>query len=152
MVNKKIRKSATMTDVVLALILVIGIFTGMFLWLNKNVEDSGITMDEKYIEAFNQLNGSTQTGLYNNIQNLKDAINNIGEADSTWQVAWNGFKALGETLKLPINFLSSTLEAMNITFVSIDFIPEWAKTLIGMAITIFIVLLLLSILKGDPRL
>ena len=150
---KTIRKSAvTMTDVVLSLILVIGIFTGLFIWLNKNVADSGAVMDSKYTEAFNQMNGSTQSGLYSNINSLKDAINNIGEADSTWQVAWNGFRALGETLKLPINFLTTALESMNITFVALDFIPEWAKALIGMAITIFIVLLLLSILKGDPRL
>jgi hypothetical protein len=152
MAYQKIRKSATMTDIVLSLILLIGMFTGMFLWLNSNIEDSGVTMDAKYTDAFNQLNGSTQTGLYNNINSIKNAIENIGEADSTWQVAWNGFKALGETLKLPISFLSSAIGAMNIGFISLDFIPEWVKALAGMAITVFIVFILLSILKGDPKL
>jgi hypothetical protein len=152
MAYKKIRKSATMTGIVLSLILLLGIFTGMFLWLNKNVTDSGITMDAKYTEAFGKLNGTTQTGLYDNINDIKNAIENIGEADSTWQVAWNGFKALGETLKLPISFLTTALSAMNITFISLDFVPKWVKTLSEMAITIFIVFILLSILKGDPKL
>lgn len=152
MVNKTIRKSSSMTGVVLSVILLIGIFTGMFLWLNANVNDSGVTMDSKYTDAYTRLNTSTRTGLYKNINEIKESIQNIGEADSTWQVAWNGFKALGETMKLPISFLGSTLEAMNITFISLDFIPEWAKALIGMAITIFIVFILLSILKGDAKL
>ena len=150
MANKKIKSAVTLTEVVLGLILFIGIFTGMFLYLNKNMTDSGYTMDTKYTDAYTKLNG-TRNNLDTNIIKIKSAFANTTEADSTWQVAWNGFKGIGETLKLPITFLSTALETMNISFISLDYVPEWAQTLIGMAITVLILFLVIALLKGEQR-
>ena len=148
--NKKIKSAVTLTEVVIGLILFIGIFTGMFLYLNKNMTDSGYTIDPKYTDAYNKMN-ETRVDLEDNVQAIKESFENIGEADSTWQVAWNGFKGIGETLKLPINFLDTTLQATNISFISLDFVPEWAKALIGLGITVLIVFLILALLKGEQR-
>ena len=148
---KKVKKSATtLTELVFGLIVFIGVFTGLFLWLNYNITDSGSTMDGRYSEAYNQLN-ITSSNINENVNDIKNSFEKISEADSSWQVAWNGFKALGETLKLPINFLDSALQAMNITFVSLDYIPEWTKVMIGAMITALIVFLVLALLKGEQR-
>jgi hypothetical protein len=148
---KKIKKSTVnLTSFVFGLILFLGIFTGMFLWLNKNVNDSGNTIDDKYTNAYNQLN-STQSELDDNIESIKESFTNIGEADNTWQVAWNGFKALGETMKLPINFIDTVLQELHITFIALDYVPEWFKTLAGMAITALVVFLVLALLKGESN-
>ena len=150
-INSRIKKPATLTGVVFGLIFVIGIFTGMFLWLSHNTSNSGVNLDSKYTEAFNQLNGSTQAKLSNNINDIKDSFNNIKEADSTWQVAWNSLLGLSSTLKLPINFMATALEAMNISMVGIDYVPEWFKVLAGIGITALILFIVIAILKGEAK-
>jgi predicted PurR-regulated permease PerM len=152
MAYKKIRKSATMTDVVFALILMIAIITGMFLWLNSNVQSSGNVIDEKYSDAFNELNGTIQSGLSDNINEIKDSIENIQESDNTFAIVWNGFKALGSTLKLPISFLTSAVASINVVFSFADFLPNWVQTLLTMGVIALIVFIVLGILKGDPKL
>ena len=151
MVIKKIKKSSiNLTDFVIMLIMFIGMFTGLFLWLNYNVIDSGQQVDEKYTETYNQFN-VTRSEIDDNVNAIKDSFKEIGEADSSWQVAWNGFKALGETMKLPINFITQALQSLDLTFIAIDYIPEWAKLMFGSILTVFIVLLILALLKGEQR-
>ena len=119
--------------------------------LNKNAVETSHTLDTKYSQAFNELNGSMTTRLDDNVQEIKTALDNIGEADSTWQVAWNGFKALGSTLKLPISLLTTSMGVVEAGMTPLDYIPTWVKTLSIVGITALIVFLILSLLKGENK-
>ena len=152
MVCAKIKNSvSTVTDLVLVLILVIGVFTGCFVWLQKNADDSGVTIDSKYNDTYTKL-VEVRDDIDTKSQSIKTSVDNIGEAESTYQVAWNGLKGLGNAITLPIAFTSIAVNTYGAISSSIDVIPDWAKTLIFIGIVIFVVLLVLSTLKGDPRL
>ena len=151
MVNQKIKKpSTTLTGLVLSLIIVIALFSGLYLWMKWNVEDAGNTVDTKYSEAYANLS-ETSTSLQENVDAIKTNVQNIKEADSTWQVAWNGLKGLGNTMKLPINFITTGLEISNIMDYQLDYIPAWLKALVIAGIVIVVVLLIAANLKGEPR-
>lgn len=147
MVNKTIRKSADLTGLVLIIILVLGSFSAMFLYWQKNADDSGVTIDTKYNETYQNLSAA-QTDLDKNVQAIKDNYNNMTEAETAFQVAWNGLKGLGNTLKLPISFLSTALATYTAFDYSLDYIPTWIKTLVVIGITAFIIFLLLAVLRG----
>ena len=151
MVNQKIKKPATtITGLVLSLIIVIAIFSGLYLWMKWNVEESGEAVDTKYSQAYANLS-ETSTNLQENVDAIKTNVQAIKEADSTWQVAWNGLKGLGNTMKLPVNFITTGLETANIIDFQLDYIPAWLKILVTTGIIIVIVLLIAANLKGEPR-
>jgi hypothetical protein len=151
MVNKAIKKSsASLTGLVVILLLVIGMFYVGFSYLKTQTDASGIVIDTKYNETFTRLENS-QNNIDNNVQAIKANVGNISEATSIYAVAWNGLKGLGNTLKLPVTFISSTVETSQAIFISLDVIPKRIVVLITIGLIAFVVFLVLSILKGDPK-
>ncbi len=148
---KTVKKANTLTSLTMSLLLVIGLFTGMFLWWNYNAENSGITLDSKYNSTYGNITAAS-SDLTDNVDAIKNNLDNIKEAETTWQVAWNGLKGLGNTLKLPISFVSTSLATATSLEFSLDYIPAWARTLFFIGITALVVFLVLSLLKGDPKL
>lgn len=154
MVNKKImiKNSAqpfTLTTVVVTVLIVIALFQGTYFFIADNINASGGTVDSKYISSYQKLNTSS-TSLSSNVEEIKSNLQSIGEADNTFQVAWNGLKGLGNTLKLPISFLDTSLETFS-AFTGLGVIPSWAKILIEIGLIAALVFLILAILKGEPR-
>ena len=152
MVFKKIKKGAlTLTGLVVTIILVIGMFSAGFLYLNNQVKLSGITVDSKYNDTYNRLETS-QDNLDDNIHDIKTNVEGIKEAETTFQVAWNGLKGLGNTLKLPINFVSTAIDTASAMLIPLDVVPPKYKSLMMMGLIAAIVFLILAILKGEPKL
>ena len=148
---KTIKKAETLRSLTMTLILVIGIFTGMFLYWKDNMENIGVTIETKYNSTYGNLTSSQNT-LNKNVNDIKNNLDTIKEADNAFQVALNGFKGLGNTLKLPVSFVSTALGIFTGLTFSLDYIPSWVITLFFIGTTALIVFLVLSILKGDPRL
>lgn len=148
---KKIKANSTMTSVLMSLILVMAIFTGMYLWWENNATSSGYNLEGVYQDTYSNINKS-QSDLDNNIEAIKTSFNNIKEADNTFQVALNGMKVLGSTLKLPISFVDTTLQTYSYMEKPLDYIPTWVKVFSIMSLTILILFIVLSILKGDGKL
>ncbi len=148
---KTIKKANTLTSLVVTLLMVIGLFSGMFIWWNWNAQDSGVTLDAKYNSSYGNITAA-RNDLSDNVNAIKNNVDNIKEAETTWQVAWNGLKGIGNTLKLPISFVSTSLATYTGLEFALDYIPAWARTLFFIGITALVVFLVLSVLKGDPRL
>lgn len=147
-----VRKSAsTLIGLVVSIVFAMAFFTGMYLWWQVNADDVGLSIDSKYNETYARLDNASLT-LDDNIQDIKDGVTGIKEADNAWQVAWNGLKGLGNVLKLPVSFVSSAYDTVMALFIPLDFIPTWVKTLALITIIAGVVFLILSILKGDPNL
>ena len=152
MVNQKIKKSTgmTLTGMVIGLLIVMAIFYTGFSFLSDNASDAGITINSKYNETYGNLSAS-QDSLEENVNTIKDNLDNVSEADNTFQVAWNGLKGLGNVLKLPLRFVDNAVSTFDALIISLDIIPPKIKTLIFIGILVSIVLLILAILKGEPR-
>ena len=152
MANQKIRKSGnTLTSVVITVLLCIGIFFGTYLYVSENVRDAGFSLDSKYTNTYHNLNDSSER-LHGDIVKIKDNLQNVTEAENTWQVAWNGLKGLGNTIKLSLNFVATTLKTWTslLGFAS-EFIPGWALGLIFTALIGFLVFLVIKVMKGEPN-
>lgn len=144
---KKMRKQS-INSAVLTMILIIGVFFGMFIWFNQNVQDASLTVDSKYNETYTRLQ-TVQDDIDTNVNSIKTNLDDIKEADNSFQVAWNGLKGLGNTLKLPVTFISNAYELAAALIIPADFLPQWAKNLMFLAIISFFVLLILAKLSGE---
>lgn len=151
MVAKAIKKSNSVTGLVVILLLAMGLFSSLFLYLQNQGTSVSVSVDSKYNETYSRLQ-ETQTSLDNNVNDIKDNLDDITEADDAFSVAWNGLKGLGNTLKLTINFVSNAVDTTSAIMLPLDFIPSNIRNLAFIGIIAFIVFLVLSVLKGEPKL
>lgn len=150
---KKINKKGMMsiTSVVISVILVIGIFITFFGFWNEQMQNNNVQIDSKYNETYSDLL-EVQNGIDSDINDIKNNINNIEEADENFLAAWNGFKALGSTVKLTVNFLPATVQTAEVVAGSSDFIPIEQRSLFLLAIIVVVTLLILALLTGgNPK-
>lgn len=154
MVNQKIgiRKSQnTLTGVVMSLIIIMAVFTASYLYFAENTDSAGLAVDSKFSDAYVDLNES-QSDLESDVENIKENVDDIREADTAYEQAWNGLLGLGNILKLPITFVTTTLKTFySMSNFASEFIPGWALALIYIAITAFVVFLVIKVLKGEPN-
>lgn len=147
-INNNLKKSgSTVTTVVITIIIVIGMFSMLFLFMKSQADNESLVLDSKYNDTYNRL-VSSQNTLDNNIQDIQDNVADIKEADTTYQVAWNGLKGLGNTIRLPISFTSSAIDTTEAIFISLDSTPSQIKNLFKMAIIIVVLLIILAALAG----
>jgi len=144
-----IRKNATLTAVIFSLILVLAAFTGMFLYLNSNAIDSGITLDSKYNVTYQNLS-IKQEELSNITTDIRNAFGNVTEPKSIYSVAFYGLTGFLDILRVPLkvtDISASMFQSLNVLIK----IPLWATTLIILSITILIVLIIVAIFKGEQK-
>lgn len=151
--NKKIsikKSEATLFGVVLTTLMVVGTFTGLFLYINYHASESNQTIDGTYSVTYQRLNNASNM-VDTNINEISTAAKGLTEADNTFQVAWNGLKGLGTLLKLPISFIDAGQETFEAMTIGSLVIPSWAVTLIRIGIIGLIILIIVSVLKGDSN-
>ena len=152
MVNQKIKirnSGATLTGLVISLLIVIGIFFAGYEYLTEHADSAGVTVDSKYSNTYGNLS-EARANLTQNVDKIKVSLDDVKEAESTFQVAWNGLKGLGNALKLPVVFVSTAIATWSASIAFIDFLPGWALPLIFIGLVAFVVFLVLKILKGEP--
>ena len=147
--NKK--GASTLTGIVIGLLLVIGVFITYFAFWNEQMQNNNAEIPSKYNETYAQLLES-QDSIDEDINAIKDNVNDIEEADENFLAAWNGFKALGSTLLLPVSFISESVQVTEVVTGSADFIPQEIKTLGIIAIITLVLFIILSLLTGgNPK-
>ena len=146
-----IKKVSTLSGLTISLLIAFAFFTGMYLYWSQNGTDAGYTIEGKYSETYMEINRS-RDDLNDNVNAIKNNFDSVAEADNTFEQAWNGLKGVGNTLLLPISFVSTSLATYTGLEFALDFVPRWVRTLVVIGFTALIVFLVLSILKGDPRL
>jgi len=152
MANKKIKlrnSGATLTGVVISLLLVMGMFFAGYEYLIEHADSAGVIIDSKYNETYTQLQTASDD-LDTNVNEIKESLDDVKEAESTFQVAWNGLKGLGNALKLPVTFVTTAIATWTASITFIDFLPGWTLPLFFIGIVAFVVFLVLKILKGEP--
>jgi hypothetical protein len=152
MVIKKIKKSSvTMMSIIITILLFMAGFFVIFSYTKTQTDAAGITIDQRYNETYGNLS-KAQVDLKERADAIQSNAENISEASDAYQVAWNGLKGLGNTLRLMLGFTSSASETSEAIFVSLDIIPSIIKVLITTGLIILLVFVVISIFKGDPNL
>lgn len=137
--------------VVFTLLIVMGMFFGMFLYLNQKANEGNVAIDSKYNTTFTDLQ-EVQGELDDNVNDIKNNLDQIREAENPLTFAWNGMLGLGSTLKLSVNFVTNAVATVTAIIIPLDFIPIQVKVLFLIGVIAGIVILVLSILKGEPSL
>ena len=151
MVLEKIRKSeSTITGLVISLLLVVGIFIGGYLYLSNNYTSAGITVSDDYVGTYSRLNTS-QNDLESLSSSMRGNYTNIVEADSVYQVAINGFKGLGNVLKIPVLLIDLAINTFESFLDLISVIPGWVIALVSIGITLYVILLLVKMSAGGTN-
>ena len=150
MAFKKINK-ANLTGVVITMLLVLGIFFGMFNWYSGLASDSGSNIGEQYSNMSTALT-TDQLAIKANIENIKGNLSTgVTEADSVYQATWNSFKGLGNILKMPLTLITVASDMLYQFITPVDFIPQWVKDLTTIGLVAVIVLLIVALLKGEQN-
>ncbi len=146
--NKK--GSGTLTGIVISMLIVVGAFSGFFIFYTEQMDNYNFELDEKYNET-NQIMIQASEDIENERQQLEEAIDNIEESPEGFLAAINGFKGLGTVLLSPLEFTSISFNVVTGLFFATDFIPPLYQNLLIVGITIIIILILIGWLKGEPK-
>ena len=143
--------ASTVTGLIMSLIIVMAIFSGLYLYFIDQVAESGRTLDDKYIAVNNNVT-EISSSVDNNVQDIVDKWDSVVQADSAAFAVWNSFTGLGLILKLPFSFLEDSTNLVQQLFAPLGVLPGWVISLSFTALTAYIILLLLKVLKGEPQL
>jgi len=144
-----IRKNATLTGIVISLIIVMGMFIGGYLWFSWNMTDSGLSVNSTYSKVYDEINAST-VSLDENVEDIRDAVKNVTEPESVYQVAVNGLKGMINLFKLPLKF-TNTATLLYDSIATIINLPKWVTTLITISLVVVIIFIIVAIMKGEQK-
>lgn len=150
MVNKQIRNKqgrGSLMGIVVGMILVIGIFSGLFLFYTEQLSNNGVSVDSKYNTTYNQLL-EVQNNMDDRVNDIKTTADDVREAESGFLVAINGFKGLGQSLLLLLGFSSDSIDITQALLLSTDVIPSWVQTLIVIILIAFVIFIIIDVLIG----
>lgn len=139
----------TLTSTLLIILLVIGIYTGMFSYFDYNIENANQTLNtSQYVNIDTNLT-SERSSLETNINSIRDSFKNAVEAGSIYQTAINGLKGVSGILLLPVHFIDNGLNVAYMLLTGVE-MPPWLYSIIIAALVTFFVLLVAKLLKGEP--
>jgi di/tricarboxylate transporter len=148
-----IKKSeTTLAGVVYSLLIVIGFFSVVWLWLEANSQGVAVPItDTVYNESYTDLQGQ-QTDLDRVINNFRDSVKALTEPGENFGISWNGLKGLLGVFLVPIILVDMGVEVLNVVIAPIaSFIPTWILTLLKIGVIAFIIFIIASIFKGDSN-
>jgi hypothetical protein len=138
MMNKR---GTTMTTVLLTMIIVMGLFYGMYNFIDTNYESAGIVDSLGYNDSAADIQ-LRQDELKVNVDEVKDSAQDISEANgNVLSIAWNGLTGLAATITVFFKTIAVSLGLFNALFLPLDFLPPWVNLLANMGILIAVVLI-----------
>lgn len=146
-INKINKNGSSLMGSVMAIILVIGIFSGLFLFYTDQLDKNIATIDNKYNQTYKDLL-EVQSNLDTRVDNIKTAADDVREAESGILAAINGFKGLGQAMLLLLGFTSDSIDTTEALLLSTDVIPSWIQSLIVVALIALIVFIVIDVLLG----
>jgi len=142
---------ATMTSLILAILMVLVIFYGTFNYVSTNYLSSNVTIPLNYTNSYNDLQVA-EGNLNTSVENIKTAAQNIAEADANvFLIGWNGLTGIASTIRLFLSIIDIGISVFNAILPGLSFLPLWIKLLIEMAILITIVLVIIGAFKGETK-
>ena len=147
--NKKIKKGASMGGVMMAMLLCIGFVLGGFIYFSEQMTQSNKVVDTKYEDFYDRMD-DTQYAIDARTKKIQENAVAMKESDNQLIAAWNGLKGLGSTLLLFAIVPDQGYEMVVAGFNVMDQIPDWIKTIAGIIILTFLVIIVLKVIKGEP--
>ena len=149
MMTKK--AAATLGGVFISLLLVFGLFFGLFGFLSSNYESANVAEDTGLLNM-NESLSTWQDNLSSNIDEIEVAARGINEADaSIFQVAWNGLTGLATTIRVFFNVINIATGVWQTLVPGLNFVPTWVIVLVELGLVIWIILLIIGAFKGEAK-
>ena len=154
MAIKKIRKSATsLFGLVIGILLTVGFFIAMFNYVNYNANDSGVVLSDTYGNTTVELTDA-QTRLQDRADSIKEGLNKVTEPQEGIFSVLNGLQGLASVFLLPLNIVditTQTYQSINGVISQNTGVPSWIINLVGVALFIFALFIIWSVMKGDQQ-
>ena len=149
---KKINKvgGATATGLVIAMLLIIGIFGGYYTFLAEQMEVYDTPLDSKYNDTY-QLLKEEQADIDNQVTEIRESLNDVEEASNDFLAAIAGFKGLGAALLLLLTFIDSSFNIFTALFFSTDIIPTDVQNLLILGFISLVIFIFIAIFKGEGK-
>lgn len=147
--NSKMMKkgSSSLMGILVGVILVIGMFTGFFLFFEDQLSKNDLSMESKYNDTYDQLT-EVRADMDTRVNEIKSAADDVEEADSTFLAAINGLKGLYKTLKLLLGFTSDAIDTSQAIYQSTDVVPSWVQLLSRILLTALVILIIIDVWLG----
>jgi hypothetical protein len=147
----KNKRGATMTGIVIVLLITMGLFFGMYQYVIFNYQSAGTEFSTNYTQGYQDLQQS-MNDLDADVTAIKDKAQEITQADANIAlVAWNGLTGIAQTLRLMFDLLDVAINIFNAVFPALAFIPSWLKILIEIGIIATIVFVIIGLFKGEQK-
>ena len=148
---KSKKSEGSLTTLVVSMLIVIAMFSGGYLYMQGQMESSGVQVDAQYNESYTAVQDA-QADLNSSSTDLRDSITGITEASEPYSVAVNGFKGIGNALQTLGSLINLSWDLFMALIISIEnIIPPIFINIIGIGIIIVVLLILLAIFKGDSN-
>lgn len=147
MANQTMNKKGSLLSTFLILVIIISMFSGLYLFWYENLNDVGLDMGEDYNDTYHSLQNRFET-LEEQSDSLKEKVSEIEESKSTLAKAWSaiegGGRALAILITLPVTGIAVMMDLTSL----FDSLPDWVIPTIVISITLVIVFALLKAFLG----
>ncbi len=146
---KKINKkgASSLSGLVFTLIIVIGIFSGMYLFYTDQLSQSDQTLDSEYNDTYQRLL-IVQENMDTRVNDIKTTADDVKEADNTFLAAINGFKGAGQAILLLLGFTSDSIDTTQALLISTEVVPSWLQSLIVIGLIAFVIFIVIDVVIG----
>ncbi len=144
-INKK--GASSLMGIVFTLIIVMGMFSGMYIFYTDQLSQSDQVLDSKYNQTYQNLL-IVQNNLSERVNEIKETADDVEEADNTFLAAINGFKGAGQAILLLLGFTSDSIDTTQALLLSTDVIPSWLQALIVIALITFVIFIVIDVVIG----
>lgn len=149
-IKKMNKKGASMTGIVISMLVVIGIFSGYYIFFAEQMFINEATLDSKYNGTY-QILLEEQEDIDDSVKLVRKSVNDAEEASNEFLAAIAGFKGLGAALLLLPKFVDSSVNVATATFFSTDIIPPQIQNLLIIGIIALVIFVIIAILKGESK-
>ena len=147
--NKKAQ--STMTGVIIAILITLGLFYGLFTYTQANYVESGITETIGYNQSYADLIVA-QGELSTQVDAIKNSTTGIVEANyNVALIAWNGLTGLAATIRLFVKIIDVGILVFDAIVPALSFFPPWLKILINIGILASLILIVIGAFKGETK-
>ena len=149
MEDSMIKKGASLKDTFLIIILGIFCVGTVFFFVGANADESGVTVDAKYNDSYNQLQDQ-QDLLSDKMDDLRNLFTGVDEAQSG-SFGYFGLTGVVAIMKAPIQILNIAFTSLQLSYSFLDFIPTSALIAITLTVTCLIIFAITNVLLNRTR-
>lgn len=146
--NQKLnKKGSSIVGIFITIVIVFAVFSGLYLYLDYALDESGQTMEGKYQTAYENIS-DRHDAIDDKTQDIREAVTEIEESESTLDAGLTSIKGAYKALLLVPTVVTTGLGLAFDIIKPLEFLPAWAIASITAIIAIVLVFVVLKAILG----